>query len=224
MDTARFLLVTFLVFLCGTPLAANADTAGWKGGYVSLSINAVEADEKNSQSADTLSGDGSAWGIQVGYRGGTPDPRVIWGVELATESGFSSDTRREQWNTETSEQSFDFRPTVDLRGKVGMTFLEDDNLLLYVFAGASSAKVKRFYQSSSPHFPDFKESRSSYAFGYLVGAGVAYKLSDRWRIGAEYLSRNLGIKENRAMYGEDTWSSRQDIQTRGYALRVERSL
>ena len=74
-----------------------------------------------------------------------------------------------------------------IRGRGGYAL---NNILFYGTGGFAFAEVDHSF-STSNGVNTFTESGDEEVTGYQLGAGVEWNLSDRWRLGAEYIYTNL---------------------------------
>lgn len=200
---------------------SHADTS-WQGVYLGLVAESAQMSEKPSNPTPraVVSSQESSWGVRVGYNGATLDPRVIWGVEVAIDSSLSGSSCGycEEYPPSTIKTTFG--PTLDLRGKIGMTFL-DEALLVYGLAGISATEAERTHGATFSPAEWYKDTEKRYAAGTMVGAGVSYKMSDRCRLGVEYTRRFLDEYEVLYSSSYNSGSFESEIDSRTWGIRLD---
>ncbi len=75
-----------------------------------------------------------------------------------------------------------------VRGRLGFAF---DRFLVYGTGGLAFAD-----QNNNSNFGGFGRSSNDVQFGYTIGAGLEYALTNNWSVKAEYLYYDLGSSRN----------------------------
>ncbi len=85
--------------------------------------------------------------------------------------------------------------TLAIRGRVGFTFGDGDNLV-YATGGYARANIENFFATSNA-VNTFVDSGDSDADGYQLGAGYERRFWDNFSVGIEYLLTSLEDDEHR---------------------------
>jgi outer membrane immunogenic protein len=165
--------------------------SGWAGFYAG--VNAGYGWSPNSDQlalvgdAPTgLSPEGGFGGGQIGYN--WQFGRVVVGAEADLQGAGISDRVTDANYGDVFHSRLDWFGTV--RGRLGYSF---DRTLLYATAGFAYGGVHN--SAIIAGFPVIPYRFDSTAAGYVVGAGVEYKLNPAWSIKGEYQYINLGTND-----------------------------
>lgn len=146
-----------------------------------------------------IDGDGWMVGAQAGYNFQLDNSPVVFGVEADISYTDIDDTTRYAIAPlagpgqirSSFKQELSYLGTV--RGRVGYAF---DRVLVFGTAGLAYGEVKtsaRFLNNSAGGGAlGFSDSKSGVEFGYAVGGGVEYAVTDNITIKGEYLYFDLG--------------------------------
>ena len=194
----KILILATLASLSGLTFAAG-NTADWSGlyaganaGYGWGSTNDVGNPNAKKQDIDGFSG-----GFQFGHN---------WqfnnNVVLGLEANLSFNNLKEDWKDRDNNQYSPYygkdsvKESGSVHVKVGYAI---DKFLPYVVAGVTVAKVdhelgcdRSLVTATNGCKTKYHTSNNNIAVGPTVGAGVAYKFTDKLSTGIEYLYTNLG--------------------------------
>lgn len=137
----------------------------------------------------TYTNDGSdfVYGAAVGYDYQFAS-RLVLGLEASVRSGFSIDDGGE-WAQYNNYTATDVDHLITVAGRVGYGF---DKFLPYLKAGVAFGEVEtsQVYSPAgvAPTVWSAKDSR----VGYVIGAGVDYKVTENIFVGLEYAYTDLG--------------------------------
>lgn len=158
---------------------------------------------------------GFAGGVQAGYN--WQSGSFVYGVEAdfdgltnKSSGGFVTVIPRAYTNAGSASASISWLATARLRA--GLAF---DRTLVYATGGIAAGGVKASSSSigtDGSTYDTFLGSVSKTRFGWTVGAGVEYALTDRWLLRGEGLYYNLG----RVSYGVNA----QDANTLSEGLSI----
>ncbi len=190
-----------------------AETYDWNGFYIGGNLGYGSAESPSfDPNAEDPNPKGAVGGAQLGYNWQIED--IVIGIETDfSGSGMSHESERtayasaNQFSEESKINSF-----ATLRMRLGV--LPADNLLLYGTAGIAGAHVEQTSHFSSGgtnlYYP---VSHNSTQFGWTVGAGAEYGLSESLTVKAEYLY--LILEDDTAIDTDGTldssWETRANI-------------
>lgn len=196
---------TFLISACGTTFAADVVTAEppagfiWSGGYVGInagygwgSADAVDLggnffQEDAGQTLD-VNTDGFLGGVQAGYN--WQSGAFVYGVEA--DLGYLG-VRGDNFVVEDPDNFGSTKLGVygDLTARLGYAA---DTLLIYAKGGAAATHYKVSYGDldGGDIDPDNSASKSGGRFGYTVGGGVEWAISEKWTTKLEYQYFDFG--------------------------------
>lgn len=97
-----------------------------------------------------------------------------------------------------------------LRGRLGVAY---DRALFYVTGGAAFAEQKHTYFT-----PAIRETSSKTRFGWTLGAGIEYAVSNNWTVRGEYRYTDYGSYKNASLVAFPGFSYKHD--PRDHAVRL----
>ena len=196
------------------------DTYNWTGAYLGGFVGTAWGDQDWFTSVINTSDDprfqGYVAGGQVGYN--VQAGRVVYGIEA--DYGWSNAKGARACTGGTSPFFFNCEAEVNslasLTGRVGHTW---GRALLYVKGGlaAGEATVQTSQNQNVPTPPSNTavNGESQWLFGWTIGAGMEFALTDRWSAKAEYMYYDLGQDRYRIDNGLTAESD-----TRGNTVRI----
>lgn len=202
------------------PAVVAVPSFSWTGAYVGVTAGYVWDNDHKVRTRGTdaatranvanrlrppsigIDGDGFLVGGTVGYNVQLDGSPLVFGIEA--DLSYTDIDDRSTFNTpplvgagnirSTFKQELDYLGTV--RGRVGYAF---DRVLVFGTGGLAFGKVKtsaRFFNNTAaaanPGALAFTDSESKTEYGYAVGGGVEYAVTDNITIKGEYLYYDLG--------------------------------
>jgi outer membrane immunogenic protein len=161
------------------PLSWTGFYVGANGGY-GWSANDDQLRDFSNGPGKLFNGlfpQGGFFGGQLGYN--WQKDRLVLGVEADIQRAWIDDSFR--WSVARSTSDIDWFGTV--RGRIGFTA---DRALIYATGGFAYGGVDNREIGAPKYVAD------NTATGYVVGAGIEYKLAPAWSLKAEYQYINLG--------------------------------
>lgn len=178
------------------PVAIEVDGFTWTGGYVGAQIGYAWANTEvrdiddypfalNGQEYIDFNSNGIAGGIYAGYN--WQFDQIVVGIEAEITAADINKTVPNTWFDDPDESfSNELNWFGTLRGRVGYSV---DRFLPYVTAGAAFADIRSSYND-----PDDYAVVDDIVWGWTIGAGVNYAVTDNWILKAEYLYVDLADK------------------------------
>ncbi len=167
-----------------------APAAGWTGFYAGFNGGYAWAGDAdlfaNSYYLpfNGLAPQGGFFGGQIGYNvQGWLNPRLVVGIEADIQGSNISDSSYDAASTVSYKSTLDYFGT--LRGRLGYAF---DRTLVYATGGLAFGGLRQQIVDVGVDL----YSTSAAETGYVVGAGVEYRIAPAWSIKAEYQYIDLG--------------------------------
>jgi outer membrane immunogenic protein len=217
-----FLGSAALAFMTLNAQAADVETPqtelyDWSGFYIGASAGYVWADADvdfeptgawigsgfedliRGQASETLSPEGFVGGLKVGWA--TQLDRLVLGIEGDFSYVDADDDSTGLFGiTGEIENEADLSWLSTLRARAGFTF---DKALIYATGGVAlgdwDVSTKIVDLANPVDRVDF--DKSEWKFGWVVGGGAEFALSDSWTLNAEYLYLDFG-----SISGDSAWS------------------
>lgn len=170
--------------------AAIADTFSWSGGYIGVNAGYAGGKFKTDITADeelgmSLSSNASGFigGVQAGYN--WQIDKTIFGLETDLQI---ANVKSDFTVTFADLDVFNLGTKVSwfgtTRARIGYTPV--DRFMVYATGGVAYGKVKTYIEA------DETSSLSKTKFGYTVGAGAEYAITNNVTLKTEYLYTDLG--------------------------------
>lgn len=175
------------------PIMAVNPAFSWTGFYAGLNGGLVWGNnEANFPSKFSTNHSGGIFGVQAGYNYQI-NPQIVVGVEGDINyvgSGLSRSFVNGLGTTVSLKRDSGWLGT--LRGRLGFTPME--RLMLYGTAGLAfgSSDLNATVSTSAAGTPTWSGKSDETKFGYAIGAGAEYALTNNWSIKGEYLFYGLG--------------------------------
>jgi outer membrane immunogenic protein len=221
---------TFLVASIAAAAAADAVieevpvavTYDWTGAYIGAHVGYAWANTtvteldfySFSSFGDTefdFDSDGIIGGVHAGYN--WQSGQFVYGVEAdiaATDIDNTVDNTMIPGSGETFSTNIDWFGT--LRGRLGYAV---DRFLPYVTGGVAFGDIESSY--NDPLDDNFAVA-SDTVFGWTIGAGAEYALTDQWSLRAEYLY--VDLEDSRGSFFDGADEFRYDFDNDLHVVRV----
>lgn len=102
-----------------------------------------------------------------------------------------------------------------IRGRLGYAW---DKVFLYGTGGAAYGKVKSHYSINIDDF-NASDSVSDTQWGWTVGAGLEYAITNNWTFKTEYLYVDLG-SQNLVDISDDGFNANLDVETKFHTIKA----
>ena len=153
-------------------------------------------------------------GAIIGARGGWNQQRgqFVWGLE--GDVGYNGASSATPWPFGTSSTAkVDMDASLRLRAGIA-----HDKALFYITGGpALGHVVADYYDTGGRH-----DNVSTLAFGYTVGAGAEFAVSNNWLVGAEARFTNYGDAKGRTTTTDSNWYETNQIHETSVRLTVSK--
>ena len=116
---------------------------------------------------------------------------------------------------DTVTQKLDWYSTT--RGRIGWA---QDRWMIFAAGGLASGRVESSYLGAQTGLTTYSGSQAKYRFGWTVGGGVEYALSDNWFLRGEYLYVDLGKYSYTSPNSAGTLLWTTDVDTRFQVARL----
>lgn len=189
---------------------------GLNGGYGWRNGQTLTITDDRVDSPDTFVGPkptGGFGGGQIGYNWQSRNfgPRIVLGIEADIQrsdisGSFNLLTPKFQ-NPAYGNNKLNYFGTV--RGRLGLSF---DNSLIYATGGFAYGNVDQSYTYDNRLGSVVTLSSNDVNTGYVVGGGIAYKMTPAWSLDVEYQYINLGYHGITA-----AWTGPQTVKLPGTA-------
>jgi outer membrane immunogenic protein len=218
----KSLLVTVLLLSSGAAFSASATTdKPFEGWYVGGNLGYGDGDnlQKNNPDAQTTEMDGMLGGIQGGYSWHL-DNNIV----LAVEGGLSASDITSDWKGSDTNKYDPYsggesiNSAANLNFKLGYAF---NNFLPYVTTGLTLASMDYYLKCDKSSVTEtngckegnFEANTSDLRFGANAGVGVAYKFSDNFSVGVEYMYTKLSDETIHMYDPAHPGKSNRDMET-----------
>ncbi len=193
LKSTLILLTSTVISTTAFAASSNApegvqDTFSWSGGYIGINAgyaggNVKLTDNEDGEESQKFNSSGFIGGVQAGYN--WQFNKAIIGLETDFQaSGIKADLNI--FNDTHLKNKVQWFGT--LRARLG--YLPTERIMVYATGGAAYGKVKTGVSYSE--FSEENVSASKTKWGYAVGAGAEYALSNNWTFKTEYLYTDLG--------------------------------
>ncbi len=183
--------------------AANTWTGfylGANGGYGWSSNNQLACPHLLGCATSPISGlnpEGGFGGGQIGYNWqGWMHPNLVLGIEADIQGGDISD-RKEEFCRDFFSSKLDWFGTI--RGRLGYSL---DRTLIYATGGFAYGGLHNEANYNFSFGPENDAKIDRTATGYVIGAGLEYKINPAWSVKAEYQYINLGKNDPKFLPGQ----------------------
>jgi outer membrane immunogenic protein len=170
-----------------------------------------------------LTSSGFFGGGQIGYNYQFDNGWVV-GVETdfqwsGIEGELSGNTSFDFNNVNVVDADFSAGSEVEwfgtIRGRLGYAW---DKVFLYGTGGAAYGKVKSHYSINVNDF-SASDSTSDTQWGWTVGAGLEYAITDHWTFKTEYLYVDLG-SQDLVDISDDGFNANLDVETKFHTIKA----
>lgn len=208
------------------PIAVNGFS--WSGGYIGINAGYAGGEFKNPFSLYSLDVDedisgtlnnksnGFVGGVQAGYN--WQFDRTVFGLETDFQGSSVEGDFADVEIDDDGITAYGLKNKVEwfgtMRARLG--YLPTERFLVYATGGAAYGKVKTSFgldYDGDDESLEVSASGSKVKWGYTVGAGAEYAVSDNWTLKTEYLYTDLG-KAKLFSYADEDLGIGADIDTK----------